>query len=303
MFIKSFFEQVFFAPKWYHYPFIIGFIPFSLMYGSGMWLRRRYSKIVRYKTPIISVGNLIVGGAGKTPFVINLASKYMDVAIISRGYGRQSQGLIEVSRRGKLLVDVNQSGDESMLMALSLPQATVIVSEDRVLAINLAEKIGVKVIILDDGFNQVKIEKFDILLEPYKIENFYTFPSGPFREFFSTRKKADMIVQEGKEFIRKVTVNDATDRMILVTAISNPKRLDAYLPQNVVQKYYYDDHAYFNEDDLEKLLKLNQASSILCTAKDRVKMNMFKLSISEMKLELEIQNEVFTHINEYIKRV
>ena len=117
-----------------------------------------------FNVPIVSVGNLIVGGSGKTPFVIALASRFKNVAIISRGYGRKSQGLVEVSRNGEILVDVRQSGDEPMLMATSLSQASVIVSEDRHKAIELAREQGAKLIILDDGFNRVEIEKFEILL-------------------------------------------------------------------------------------------------------------------------------------------
>ena len=299
--MKAFFEQMFFAPKWYHYPIIILLLPFSFMYGIGMWLRRKFAKEISFDVPIISVGNLIVGGSGKTPFVIALASRFKDVAIISRGYGRQSRGLIEVSKQGKLLVDVTQSGDEPMLMATALPNASVIVSEDRQSAIKLAIKHGAKVIILDDGFNRVDLEKFDILLEPLEIENYYTFPSGPFREFMSTRRKADVIAKEGKAFTRLVSIENARDKMVLVTAISNPKRLDAYLPKNVVKKIYYDDHAYFDEAVLQKILEENQASSILCTSKDRVKMQGFKLSISEMKLELEIKNEIWTQVDAYVE--
>jgi len=299
--MKAFFEQMFFAPKWYHYPIIILLLPFSFMYGIGMWLRRKFAKEISFDVPIISVGNLIVGGSGKTPFVIALASRFKDVAIISRGYGRQSRGLIEVSKQGKLLVDVTQSGDEPMLMATALPNASVIVSEDRQSAIALALKHGAKVIVLDDGFNRVDLEKFDILLEPLEIENYYTFPSGPFREFMSTRRKADVIAKEGKAFTRLVSIENARDKMVLVTAISNPKRLDAYLPKNIVKKIYYDDHAYFDEAVLQKILEKNQANSILCTSKDKVKMQGFKLPISEMKLKLEIKNEIWTQVDAYVE--
>ncbi|HFU77174.1 MAG TPA: tetraacyldisaccharide 4'-kinase [Epsilonproteobacteria bacterium] len=299
--MKAFFEQMFFTPKWYHYPIIVVLLPFSFMYGFGMWLRRKYAKQISFGVPIISVGNLIVGGSGKTPFVIALASRFKDVTVISRGYGRQSRGLIEVSKQGSLLVDVAQSGDEPMLMARALPNASVIVSEDRKSAIALAIKYGAKVIVLDDGFNRVDLEKFDILLEPLEIENYYTFPSGPFREFMSTRRHADIIAKEGKAFTRLVTIENTSDKMVLVTAISNPKRLDAYLPKNVVQKIYYDDHAYFNEAVLEKILEENQATSILCTSKDKVKMQDFKLPISEMKLKLEIKNEIWTQVDAYVE--
>jgi len=299
--MKAFFEQMFFSPKWYHYPLIVLLLPFSFIYGFAMWLRRKFVKTISFGVPIISVGNLIVGGSGKTPFVIDLAARFFDVAIISRGYGRQSSGLLEVSRKGKVLVDVTQSGDEPMLMATSLSAASVIVSEDRHRAIRLAIGQGAKVIILDDGFNRVELEKFDILLEPVSVENYNTFPSGPFREFMGARKYANIIAKEGKAFTRVVHIDNVTSSMVLVTAISNPKRLNEYLPPTVIKKIYYDDHAYFDEEILQNILEENKASSILCTSKDRVKMQGFKLPISEMKLKLEIKNEIYTQVDAYVK--
>lgn len=299
--MRAFFEEMFFAPRRYHRLVSMLLLPLSSMYGTGMWLRRKFAKKMSFGIPIVSVGNLIVGGSGKTPFVIAVASRCKDVAVVSRGYGRQSKGLVEVSRKGQVLVDVTQSGDEAMLMAGTLPNASVVVSEDRVLAIDFAKKQGAKIIILDDGFNRVDIEKFEILLEPREIQNHYVFPSGPFREFFSQRKYADSIAKEGIDFLRQVEFVDVTEKMLLITAISNPTRLDAYLPANVVGKIYLKDHAYFDESALQELLKTHKALSILCTSKDRVKMKGFKLPISEMKLKLEIKNEIFTQIDEYIK--
>jgi tetraacyldisaccharide 4'-kinase len=299
--VKHFFEQMFFSPKWYHYPLILILLPLSLIYGIFMSLRRLLITKKDFGIPIVSVGNLIVGGSGKTPFVIAIASRFEDVCVVSRGYGRQSEGLLEVSRRGEIYVDVKKSGDEPMLMAASLPHASVIVSEDRHQGIELAKKQGAKLIILDDGFNRVDIEKFEILLEPEEIQNYYTFPSGPFREFFSQRKYADIIAREGKDFTRHVMLQDAVEKMILVTAISNPVRLDRYLPEGVVEKVYLEDHAYFDEQTLAALLEKHQANSLLCTSKDRVKMAGFKLPISEMKLKLEIKNEIFIKIKNYIE--
>ena len=177
--MTAFFEAMFFSPKWYHYLVMILLFPLSLVYGTVMFIRRVVTPKNHFTLPIVSVGNLQVGGSGKTPFVIALASRYEDVTIISRGYGRQSVGLIEVSYKGKVVVDVKQSGDEPMLMAESLPHASVIVSEDRTIAIELAMREGAKLIILDDGFNRVEIEKFEILLEPACIVNTLPFPAGP----------------------------------------------------------------------------------------------------------------------------
>ena len=97
---RGFVESLFFAPRYYHYPFILLLLPFSLFYGLIMLLRRWSADREMFSVPMLSIGNLIVGGSGKTPFVIALASRYPGATIISRGYGRQSSGLIEVSRKG-----------------------------------------------------------------------------------------------------------------------------------------------------------------------------------------------------------
>ena len=299
--MKYFFEQMFFSPRWFHYPLILILLPLSLIYGILMSFRRLFVTKKDFGIPIVSVGNLIVGGSGKTPFVITLASRFRNVTIISRGYGRKSQGLVEVSRNGEILVDVTQSGDEPMLMASSLSQASVIVSEDRQDAIALAKEQSAKLIILDDGFNRVDINKFEILLEPQNIKNYLPFPAGAFREFYFNRKYADVIAKENDDFERVVSFKDLRERMVLVTAISNPVRLDKYLPEGVVKKVYLEDHAYFDEQRLKRILEKNNGSSILCTSKDKVKMEGFKLAISEMKLKLEIKDEVFMKIEDYIQ--
>jgi tetraacyldisaccharide 4'-kinase len=246
------------------------------------------------------VGNLIVGGSGKTPFVIALASRYKGVTIISRGYGRTSQGLMQVSAKGKMLTTVKESGDEPMLMAKSLPNASVIVSEDREIAIELAMREGSKLIILDDGFNRVNIKKFEILLEPKTIKNCLPFPAGAFREFYWTKNYADIVAKEEQDFKRKVTFKNLSDKMLLVTAISNPHRLDRYLPEGVVSKVYLDDHAYFDEDELVKEMQKHDAQTLLVTQKDAVKMEDFKLPLSLMKLELVIEDEILSSIDRYV---
>jgi tetraacyldisaccharide 4'-kinase len=299
--MRAFFEAMFFAPRWYHYPLILLLFPLSIIYGIMMSVRRIVTSPKNFGIPIISVGNLIVGGSGKTPFVIALASRLDGVVIISRGYGRKSKGVVEVSSAGKILVDVTQSGDEPMLMAQSLPEASVIVSEDRALAIELAKEKGAKCIILDDGFNRVEIEKFEIVLEPEHIKNYLPFPAGAFREFWFNKKYADIVAKEGEAFHRQVEFENLKSKMVLVTAISNPNRLDAYLPEGVVHKVYLEDHAYFEEEKLKMLLSDYEAQSLLVTEKDAVKMQDFKLPISEMKLKLEIKETIFTQVDEYIK--
>lgn len=294
-------EAIYFAPKWYHYPFIVLLSPLSFLYGVSMLLRRVMTSKKSYGIPIISVGNLIVGGSGKTPFTIALASRYDGVAIISRGYGRKSSGLVEVSCNGKILTDVQKSGDEPMLMARSLPDASVIVSEDRHRAIELARENGARLIILDDGFNRVEIEKFEIILEPLSVKNCLPFPAGPFREFWFTEKYADVVAKEGRDFSREVEVENIRPKMLLVTAISHPRRLDPYLPEGVVRKVYLPDHEYFDEVEVRRMFAECGADSILCTSKDRVKMEGFDLHISELKLKLNIEDGIIEKIQAYIQ--
>jgi len=294
------YEQMLFYPKWYHFPIILLLLPFSLLYGGWMLLRRVLCNKRDFGIPIISIGNLIVGGSGKTPFAIAVASRYGHVVIISRGYGRKSRGMIEVSREGEVLVSVEESGDEAMLMALSLPRASVIVSEERQKAIDLAKKRGGKLILLDDGFNRVEIKKFEIILEPEQINNSLPFPSGPFREFPFVEKYADLVLKENSDFQRIVSYEGLSERMLLVTAISNPRRLERYLPKGVVGKIYLEDHAYFDKEMLEKVMKEYAAQSLLVTQKDYVKIADFKLPVSQIKLELKIKDIVFTEIERYI---
>ena len=299
---RSFFEKLFLAPKLYHYFFIFLLSPFSLLYGIVMLIRRLTADREVFSLPIISVGNLIAGGSGKTPFVIALASRYPGTMIISRGYGRQSSGLIVVSRDGEILTNVRESGDEAMLMARSLPECSVIVSEDRKLAIRKAIQEGAEQIILDDGFSRVDIDKFEILLEPARIVNSLPFPAGPFREFSFCSKYADLVLKEERDFRRKVTLSNPGKRMLLVTAIANPQRLDPYLPKEVIDKYYLHDHAYFDEKELLERFKANDADSLLVTEKDEVKISGFKLPLSIMRLKLEIDSTIFNKIDEYLQK-
>ncbi len=304
--LRVFFENMFFSPKYYHYPIILLFLPLSLIYGLLMFIRRVFTKKINFNIPIISIGNLIVGGSGKTPFTIEIASKFNSVTIISRGYGRLSQGLVEVSRDGKILTTVKNSGDEAMLMAKSLKNASVIVSEDRKKAIELAKKQGAKLIILDDGFNRVDIDKFEILLEPNKIKNYLPFPAGAFREFWFSKRYADIMVKEDIDFRREVGWVQPTNtnkNMVLITAISNPTRLDPFLPKNIVAKKYLQDHAFFNKDDIYNFCKNHDVDTLLATSKDIVKLESMglELTLVEMKLKIIINNDIIKKINNYVK--
>ena len=155
------------SPAWLALGVILA--PLSLLYTLIVCLKRLFAKPQKFKIPIISVGNLTLGGSGKTPLVRALFKEFSEefkTCIILRGYGRKSRGLLEVALGGRVLCDVGQSGDEAMEYALFLRGANVIVSEDRAAGILRAQTLGFELVILDDGFSKFNISKFDILLRP-----------------------------------------------------------------------------------------------------------------------------------------
>ena len=290
--LVKFIEDIWYRPKSYHYILIIFLFPISLVYMFLMYIRRLVAKKERFCVPIISIGNLIVGGSGKSPFIIEVASRYRDVAIISRGYGRKSRGTIVIQKD----TNVEISGDEALMIANSLPNVIMIVSEDRKTGIREAIKLGAKIIFLDDGFNRVDIDKLDIILQPKSIKNFLTLPAGAFREYYKT--PSDIKLMEDTDYKRVVTIDNPTSSMILITAIANPSRLDKFLPKEVEKKVYFQDHQFFDKDEI---LNLSQNyKSILVTSKDLVKLDGLDINISIMRLKMNINIEVLDKIDNYI---
>lgn len=262
-----------------------------------MYLRFKLQKPQDFGLKIISVGNLNVGGSGKTPLVSALASRYDNVAIILRGYSRESRGLYVVKDQKDILCDVSVSGDEAMIYASKLKDAIVIVSEDRIKAIQKAKAIGVKIIFLDDAYSKHFIKKFDILID-VKTSNQNCLPSGPFRERLWRGKEA-LILEDKKDFQRVVRLKNATSKMSLVTAIARPQRLDEFLP-DVVSKNYFEDHHSFNKEELEAILKRDGSDSLLVTYKDFVKIKSFGVPLSLLDLELRLSQKLLDRVEEYI---
>jgi tetraacyldisaccharide 4'-kinase len=263
-----------------------------------MYIRFNSKKAEDFNIPIIGVGNLTVGGSGKTPLVTALAQHYEDVAIILRGYGRDSSGLHVVSDGSKVLVDVKISGDEAMIYAHKVSKAIVIVSEDRKIAIKKAKEMGAKIIFLDDAYSKHDIKKLDLVLH-VESENNSCLPAGPFRERLWSSKEA-IVLKDGVDFKRKTELKNETKKMSLVTAIARPSRLDKFLPQ-VVSKNYFPDHHTYTKQELEDILKKDASDSLLVTYKDYVKIVEFGLPLSLLDLHVELDKTLLNHINSYIK--
>ncbi|BAK73451.1 tetraacyldisaccharide 4'-kinase [Arcobacter sp. L] len=302
-------EEYLFFPN--NFQKLISFLllPLTFIYMLIILTKRAMAKQIEFGIPIISVGNIIVGGSGKTPVTINLASKYEDVCIILRGYGRASKGLQIVSLRGKIEVDVKTSGDEAMLLANSLPKATVIVSENRVTAILKAKELGCKIIFLDDGFSKYHISKFNILLRPKdEPTNIFCLPSGGYREPKGFYAQSDIELLEGKDFKRVITIKkdgnieELPNKTLLITAISKPKRLLEYLPKDI-KMISFPDHHTFTKEEISQIQKEYKDYAILTTGKDLVKLKEFNIkNLYLMDLEIKIDENVdFSLMNEYIE--
>lgn len=297
-----FVDSYFYRPNFFQKCLSIVLLPISILYGVSATLRRvlgRAFGLRDFGVPIVSVGNLVVGGSGKTPFIIEVAREFDNVAVISRGYKRKSKGLLVVSHNGEIVCKQVEAGDEAFLIAKSLPNATVIVCKNRAKAIEEAKNLGAKCIFLDDGF-RFAFKKLNILLQP-KLSPYFPFvlPSGIYREMPYLYESADLLVLEGRDYDREVVVENQTQRMLLLTAIANPSRLEEYLPA-VIGKVFLSDHSRFDEGFLRAQIDKHNATSLLVTSKDEVKLQDMGFRLSVLRLKLHIDSQILRQIREYI---
>lgn len=184
----------------------------SAVYGTGVGLRNFLYSSGAFKTHrlpcrVISVGNITVGGTGKTPIAIFIAGllkgKGYKTVILSRGYGGKAQGPALVSDGRQTLLSPDIAGDEPCLMAARLPGVPVIVSPDRVKGGLFAiEKFSPDFIILDDGFQHRRLERdINIVLIDSKegFGNGYLLPRGILREPLEGLRRANLVLIKGGE--------------------------------------------------------------------------------------------------------
>jgi tetraacyldisaccharide 4'-kinase len=174
------------------------------VYGAVVgWRRARYARDParrrRLHRPVISVGNLGVGGTGKTPAVQYIARWLRSVgerpAILTRGYARRTpqDGVTVVSDGARVLADLDTAGDEPLMLARALPGVCVLVGADRYLSGRLAEhRFGATVHLLDDGFQHLQLERdVDLLLVSEDDLDDRPIPAGRLRESLTAATAAD----------------------------------------------------------------------------------------------------------------
>jgi len=181
-------------------------IALSITYGFLVWLRNLLYdwgvfKTHFVKTPVISVGNISTGGSGKTILVQALVEHFLSInkepAVLSRGYGRSSKGLLVVADKNDLKASLQASGDEPFLVANNFPGVPVVVSENRVRGAQfLEDSFAPDVIILDDGFQHRRLHRdLDILIIDFQLsQKQHLLPWGNLRESTKNISRAGLFL-------------------------------------------------------------------------------------------------------------
>ena len=272
--------------------------PFAMLYGGIMLLRNFFYdqgifKSEKFKLPVISVGNLTVGGTGKTPhveFLLRLLKNYQ-TATLSRGYKRSTSGFVLANPT----VSAATIGDEPYQYYLDFPETTVAVCEKRVEGIRqiLANKPETEVIILDDAFQHRAVTPaLNFLITDFyrRFDTDFMLPTGLLREPRSGAKRADAVIvskcpemlsasekQQIENGIKKYTKTATpvfftsyaygktvgfgaekvcSKNVILVTGIANAEPLKTYLLEagyNIPEHLNWPDHHHYSEADLAKI--------------------------------------------------
>ena len=283
--------------KWYNWILL----PISLVYWIITSIRNIFFEIGIFKEnkfniPIIGIGNITVGGTGKTPhsqYISELLQKKFKIAILSKGYGRKTKEFKYV----KINSNCNEVGDEPLQMKKNLPKEIVAVDHKRVNGVNkiMKEHPGVNCIILDDAFQHRSVKiGFNILLSDYNnpIYNDHMMPVGLLRESKKGIKRADCVIiskcpenltlEESNRIKKKlkftkevffskviydkiVSLNEnktikksSIKKLLLVTGIANSSPIIEYLEKSNIQIKHikYKDHFHYQKKDINKIIDI-----------------------------------------------
>jgi tetraacyldisaccharide 4'-kinase len=289
----------------------------SSLFGAGVAARnalydRGVLKPQRLAGPVISVGNLSIGGSGKTPFVLVLGEllkqRGVEFDILSRGYGRRSKGVRVVDPSGT----TSDFGDEPLLLARRL-NVPVVVGEDRFAAGLAAEQaFGPQLHLLDDGFQHRSLARdLDIVLITADDTGDRLLPAGRLREPLSSLKRADAVVLSGGATSDSLPVSGkqlwrvkrgiqptvVPENPVVFCGIARPQNFLTQLRtagiDPVAEAFYRDHHAYTARDigDLLRLRERSEAGGFVTTEKDAINLGtnlsaLHPIAIVPVKMEL-----------------
>ncbi|MBQ6965658.1 MAG: tetraacyldisaccharide 4'-kinase [Bacteroidaceae bacterium] len=319
--------------------------PLSWLYGLGVSIRNLMFdngmlKSQTFPLPVICVGNITVGGTGKTPhteYLIRLLSPKHQVAVLSRGYKRQSKGYVLATKD----TPMKTIGDEPYQMKHKFPHIHMAVDKDRCHGIKQLLKDSVKppteVVILDDAYQHRYVQAgINILLMDYHRLIYFDklLPAGRLREHTSGRRRADIIIVT--KCPRYITPMDCRgiersldlqnwqklffttykypssfgnigDNPLLVTGIASPRQM-VYDLQKIIPKFEvmsFPDHHNFTEKDIQTISERAAKRTILTTEKDATRLHGLK-RLKVIPIEVEFldgrQDEFDQIIKSYVNK-
>lgn len=292
--------------------------PFSILYGIITDIRNWFYKVNLFKRtsfsiPTIVVGNLSVGGTGKTPmveYIIRLIGTKYNVATLSRGYKRKSEGF----KMADSLTKMEEIGDEPFQYHSKFSNISVAVDSKRVNGIQqiLKEKPLTQAVVLDDAFQHLAVKAgFYILLTTYNepYYNDFMLPTGNLRETRKGAKRADIVIvtkcpkglskENQRDITKKLnlktgqlsfftyidfsniayakTASIDVDKLkketfILVAGIAKPESFFNYLKNEKTECLTYPDHHNFTSTDIKLILSKAKDNKIITTEKDYVRL-------------------------------
>jgi tetraacyldisaccharide 4'-kinase len=304
-----------------------GLVPPALVYGRIVALRNRlydtgWLAAARVQARVVSVGNLTVGGTGKTPAVLwvatHLAARGRRVAIVARGYGKRRPGVVVVSEAGRALVPPEEGGDEAVMLAARFP-GPIVTAERRADAARVAcDRFGAEVVVLDDGFQHRALARdADLVLladEPSEL----LLPAGPGREPATSLARAAAVLCMGERespggipaFRGRLRATDLVDpagrvegpaaslagaEVAVVAGVARPERVAATvaaLGATVRETVAFPDHHAYARDDLPRLAAAARRSRLVTTEKDLVKLARLPGAppMVAVRVDLEVEN-------------
>ena len=279
--------------------------------------------------PTLVVGNVEVGGTGKTPHVLDLSRRLSallgpgSVGVLSRGYRRTASGFQWVSDAASW----HEVGDEPWMIQRQLPDLDVAVGADRIAALSrmAQERPSLRVVVLDDGLQHRALKPDRALAltsrrrPPQGLGWSRLLPAGPWRDLPSRLGKADVVVATTP--VAASQPHDLTtfpttrvpqlDRpVLLVTGIAQPHRVvEAALRHSLelAGTAHYPDHHAFTAQDVaawESWMRANNVTHVLTTAKDAVRMETWTASWTDLHvavLELEVEWRAVEEIDAFLK--
>jgi tetraacyldisaccharide 4'-kinase len=299
-------------------------LPLSLLYKIGFLLKKNFIKTQKVDLPIICIGNIIAGGAGKTPVALALGEFFkknnFEFCYLTRGYKAKNNKVLMIENSWQF--NVEEVGDEAMLLAEIAPTC---VAKNRYLGYKkIVENKKYRAIIMDDGLQNFQLEyDIKILVIDSKIGfgNKRLIPSGPMRQSLAeVAKNIDLFVIIGQKNlpIEEEILQQNSQAKILSAQIS-ASNLDKFINKNIVafcgiaypQKFFdfiknnglnlveskiFADHYNYENEDLERLYQQSLAKNLklITTKKDWVKFpKNFQEKIEYLDINLDFENEIF----------